>query len=1358
MAILSLKSDEYAIINGWYGKCHDDTGEVVDIVDCPEFDLSGVQDKIRSVYWVESDNTVRSFESGSSVNDFTKLKCGASYLIYLKKGTGTVTIPHFVASYPDKTIEGRITDNCEAAPSSPFSFNVISEIADELDVGYINTDATEYDAENHSSIITKADEVQSINISANGNGIEFSIDGTNWFEITSTGQDITSDFTSLQLRVKVARTSSFTRAIKFIATPVNSAYVAIEKNLNYVVTINNATISASANFTEELEEGSEGGMFSFNISFQNLKGIGLTSTNPSHRIGLSENGNFGDGISIPNPSASPVKIYVKLHGNMPDSDVTSKFNVIGERRNSGPFITLTDAVTITSTVAPRPQITSLSVNPTTLDVSISFSNRNNYGGHHWHYDVKKKSDNSTIVSTQMPGFDQSVTLNQSDFTEATTFVLTAFIVTQSHVSISGSDTKTTEFTVNANNATLSLSTNEINEVIDVDKTQANHSVTIASNNLTNITLSPSSLTNWEIVSQSSSSFIVKIKNSSKTLQSSGAYKTLPQETITITGDVGDRDTSGDAQKSKTLTLDGKIVDDAEFVVTPPGGQGYTINDTRNYGTSSVEFGSYTISGDAVNVSASTLTHWEVELNDSGTWTKNPVFTGEGTSTFKLRQPETSVGSSYNDVLVITPSAKSSDHDSSNDPSAYTITLNGKINPLVATLNDPDTQTLNTITSGQSPASKSFTVTGNRIENITISEVSSGWSVTPSSPSLNGTVTISYTGDAVSAGVKTGSFKISASAITGSVLSVSEYTVNLSLTVNSKIAEMSKTPNSISLNAITSGDSSDTKTLNIQSNNVDDIKITSIPSGFIVKNGNVTLSENTSISKFAILTISISDTDTLGSISGSIVFTGTPSANSVFSNSNTISVAVSAQVNGQATALDVTPKTITDSVNQYGALPSPQKITLTQTNLQSVVVSGGNGNRYQVSKTSGGSYASSITLDSDATEFWVKLMSTSSSSNVSTTLTVSGTKNSIGANNPSNKTISCVATTTAFTASVTLSPTSITETYDQNATTTAQQVNVTLDDISSLRITASSKYSVSETENGTFNSGPLTLSNPGASASFFVKCNDTSAVGSATGTITVVGTHTLGGGSTTKTLSCSATINEVDTGGGDGDCCDGRVVVTAGNNANGVSLSNESALGTGGRLCFNSLNTTSGATKTFHCVLASDTTQYIGAVALSLADAENAIENQEFFYIASNGDSYKASFAGIADQQWPGPQFVPHSCGTPVVEDCCDGLTSVTAGNNANGVSLSNESALGTGGTLCFESLNTTSGATKTFHCVLASDTTQYIGAVALSLADAENAIKNKKFIYKTKDGVCYEADFTGIADQQWPGPQFSPIS
>ena len=149
MAILNLKSDEYVIINGWYGKCHDDSGEVVDILDCPEFDLTTAIDKIKSVYWIESDNTIRSFESGSVTNDFTKLKCGASYLIYLKKGTGSLDIPNFVASHPDKALQGRITDECSGSGGSDFQFSAVSDISDELDIGYANTDATEYDAEEH---------------------------------------------------------------------------------------------------------------------------------------------------------------------------------------------------------------------------------------------------------------------------------------------------------------------------------------------------------------------------------------------------------------------------------------------------------------------------------------------------------------------------------------------------------------------------------------------------------------------------------------------------------------------------------------------------------------------------------------------------------------------------------------------------------------------------------------------------------------------------------------------------------------------------------------------------------------------------------------------------------------------------------------------------------------------------------------------------------------------------------------------------------------------------------------------------------------------------------------------------------
>ena len=39
MAILNQRIHEYMIINGWYGKCHADNGDLVNMNDCPDFDL-----------------------------------------------------------------------------------------------------------------------------------------------------------------------------------------------------------------------------------------------------------------------------------------------------------------------------------------------------------------------------------------------------------------------------------------------------------------------------------------------------------------------------------------------------------------------------------------------------------------------------------------------------------------------------------------------------------------------------------------------------------------------------------------------------------------------------------------------------------------------------------------------------------------------------------------------------------------------------------------------------------------------------------------------------------------------------------------------------------------------------------------------------------------------------------------------------------------------------------------------------------------------------------------------------------------------------------------------------------------------
>ena len=154
---------------------------------------------------------------------------------------------------------------------------------------------------------------------------------------------------------------------------------------------------------------------------------------------------------------------------------------------------LTNAVTADATVAPRPQISSLSVNPSTLRVTAVFTNRTNYGGEHWHYEVVYKQDNSTVVSGQRPQFDSVVTMNYGDFEKAGVYQIKAWIVTSGHAKIPGSDDKFAEFTIAANDAYLTLNKSGISLVQDVDETIYNNTVTIATNNLDNICFHPLNL-------------------------------------------------------------------------------------------------------------------------------------------------------------------------------------------------------------------------------------------------------------------------------------------------------------------------------------------------------------------------------------------------------------------------------------------------------------------------------------------------------------------------------------------------------------------------------------------------------------------------------------------------------------------------------------------------------------------------------------------------------------------------------------------------------------------------------------------------------------------------------------------------
>ena len=69
------------------------------------------------------------------------------------------------------------------------------------------------------------------------------------------------------------------------------------------------------------------------------------------------------------------------------------------------------------------------------------------------------------------------------------------------------------------------------------------------------------------------------------------------------------------------------------------------------------------------MSSGTLTNWELEFNDDDTWTQNPDFSSITSGTkFKLRSKQLyNAGRCPTEQLIVTPTAKSSDADDTDDP-------------------------------------------------------------------------------------------------------------------------------------------------------------------------------------------------------------------------------------------------------------------------------------------------------------------------------------------------------------------------------------------------------------------------------------------------------------------------------------------------------------------------------------------------------------------------------------------------------------------------------------------------------------------------------------------------------------------
>ena len=161
---------------GWYGTCTNSD----ECIDLPLIQGTGassakIYPEIHKIYEIRNDTKgVLNYDGetadgfGLSFTPLKSLKCGKCYRIVLSAGTGSVNLPQF--SYAneanddtEQNINNRITDNCDSGGGSvDFSFEVVSAITDVLDEGYINTDATAFDAEAHTTIISDASGVDEI--------------------------------------------------------------------------------------------------------------------------------------------------------------------------------------------------------------------------------------------------------------------------------------------------------------------------------------------------------------------------------------------------------------------------------------------------------------------------------------------------------------------------------------------------------------------------------------------------------------------------------------------------------------------------------------------------------------------------------------------------------------------------------------------------------------------------------------------------------------------------------------------------------------------------------------------------------------------------------------------------------------------------------------------------------------------------------------------------------------------------------------------------------------------------------------------------------------------------------------------
>ena len=288
----------------------------------------------------------------------------------------------------------RITEDCKAdegAGTGSAAFTITGNITETLLEGY-NYTGTSGNAEAHAGIITTATEIAKVTISTdNTNHLQYSTNGTNWSNLDGT-KTLTQDFTDLQFRTKSGFTSNKTSIVSFVAETTGGLTFGA-KTLTFTSTINDVSLSLSGNQTETLEEGAFGTEKIFTITQAGLSSISVTTDKTSdYHVSKTSNSGYTTTVTFSGAelNSSSVSVYVKLITAIETTTKDATITATGTPSNGSTNIS--DTATITSNVKPRPVINSITIDQSNLNTgsisaSISQSNTDGYGAHHWHYTI-----------------------------------------------------------------------------------------------------------------------------------------------------------------------------------------------------------------------------------------------------------------------------------------------------------------------------------------------------------------------------------------------------------------------------------------------------------------------------------------------------------------------------------------------------------------------------------------------------------------------------------------------------------------------------------------------------------------------------------------------------------------------------------------------------------------------------------------------------------------------------------------------------------------------------------------------------------------------------------------------------------